>query len=39
LIAGNADYIITGCPDLLELKGFRGIKIATAKKFLNNINP
>lgn len=33
-IAGNADYIITGDPDLLNLKEFRGIKIITARAFL-----
>ena len=38
-LAGNADYIITGDPDLLELKEFKGIKIITARNFLNNINP
>ncbi|MCX6818642.1 MAG: putative toxin-antitoxin system toxin component, PIN family [Candidatus Aenigmarchaeota archaeon] len=31
---GNADYIVTGDPDLLCLKEFRGIKIKTAKEFL-----
>jgi putative PIN family toxin of toxin-antitoxin system len=31
---GKADYIVTGDPDLLELKKFRRIKIVTAKKFL-----
>ncbi len=31
---GKADYIVTGDPDLLELKEFREIKIVTAKKFL-----
>ena len=31
---GKANYIVTGDPDLLELKEFRGIKIVTAKKFL-----
>lgn len=36
-IAGNADYIVTGDPDLLELKEFRGIKIVKAKEFLEEI--
>ena len=31
---GKADYIITGDLDLLDLKEFRGIKIVTAKRFL-----
>ena len=31
---GKADYIVTGDPDLLELKEFRGIKMLTAKEFL-----
>src|SRR3989338_2994797 len=30
---GKADYIVTGDPDLLELKEFRGIKIVKAKEF------
>ncbi len=33
-VAGNADYIVTGDPDLLELKEFRGIEIVTAKRIL-----
>ena len=33
-VDGKADYIVTGDPDLLELKEFRGIKILTANKFL-----
>ena len=37
-IAGKADHIITGDPHLLELKEFRGIKIVTAKKFLDELN-
>ena len=32
---GKADYIVTGDPDLLILKGFRGIKIIKAKEFLD----
>ncbi len=35
-VAGKADYIITGDPDLLDLKEFRGIKIITARDFLEN---
>ena len=31
---GEADYIVTGDPDLLELKEFRGIKILTSDQFL-----
>lgn len=34
-VAGNVEYIVSGDPDLLELKEFRGIKIVTAKKFLD----
>ncbi len=34
-IDGNADFIVTGDPDLLELREFRGIKIITANEFLN----
>lgn len=34
-IAGNVKYIVTGDPDLLKLKEFRGIKIITAKEFLD----
>ncbi|MBI2580750.1 putative toxin-antitoxin system toxin component, PIN family [Candidatus Woesearchaeota archaeon] len=30
----NADYIVTGDPDLLDLKEFKGTKIVTAKQFL-----
>lgn len=33
-VAGNAEYIVSGDPDLLNLKEFRGIKIRTARKFL-----
>ena len=36
-VAGNVDYIITGDPDLLNLKEFRGIKIRTAREFLKEI--
>ena len=31
---GKADYIVTGDPDLLILKEFRGIKVVKAKEFL-----
>lgn len=34
---GKANYIVTGDPDLIVLKEFRGIKIVTAKKFLEEI--
>ena len=34
---GKADYIVTGDPDLLVLKEFRGIKIVKAKEFLEEI--
>ena len=33
-VAGKADYIVTGDPDLLELKEFRGVRIVTAREFL-----
>ncbi|MFA4819814.1 MAG: putative toxin-antitoxin system toxin component, PIN family [Candidatus Aenigmatarchaeota archaeon] len=33
-IDGKADYIVTGDPDLLELKEFNGINILTADQFL-----
>ena len=36
-VAGNVDYIVTGDPDLLDLKEFRKIKIRTAKEFLEEI--
>ncbi|MBI3412744.1 MAG: putative toxin-antitoxin system toxin component, PIN family [Candidatus Aenigmarchaeota archaeon] len=35
---GKADYIVTGDLDLLSLKEFRGIKIITAKEFLDEIS-
>ena len=34
---GKVDYIVTGDPDLLVLKNFRGIKIIKAKEFLEEI--
>src|SRR3989344_7409757 len=34
---GKVDYIVTGDPDLLVLKEFRGIKIVKAKEFLEMI--
>ena len=34
---GKADYIVTGDPDLLELKEFKGIEIIKAKEFLEKI--
>ena len=33
----KADYIVTGDPDLLDLKEFRGIRIVTAKEFLEKV--
>ncbi len=33
-IVGRADYIVSGDPHLLNLKEFAGIKIVTAKEFL-----
>lgn len=30
----KADHIVTGDPDLLDLKEFKGIRIVTAKEFL-----
>jgi putative PIN family toxin of toxin-antitoxin system len=36
-VSCNADYIISGDRHLLKLKEFKGIKILTAKKFLNII--
>ena len=33
-IAADVDYIVTGDTNLLKLKEFRGIKIRTAKEFL-----
>ena len=34
---GKAEYIVTGDPDLLDLKEFRGIKIIKAKEFLETL--
>ena len=36
-VSGNVEYIVSGDPDLLDLKEFRGIKIRTAKEFLEEI--
>ncbi|MBI2675361.1 MAG: putative toxin-antitoxin system toxin component, PIN family [Candidatus Aenigmarchaeota archaeon] len=36
---GQANYIVTGDPDLLALKEFRWIKIVTAKEFLTSSPP
>ncbi len=36
-VAGNVEYIVSGDPDLLELKEFRGIKIRTPRKFLEEV--
>ncbi len=33
-VSCNADYVVTGDNHLLDLREFRGIKIVTAKKFL-----
>jgi putative PIN family toxin of toxin-antitoxin system len=33
-VAGQADFIVTGDKDLLDLKSFRGIKIITPRQFL-----
>ena len=35
---GKADYIVTGDPDLLVLKEFKGIKIVKAKEFLEEVD-
>ena len=35
---GKANYIVTGDPDLLVLKEFKGIKIVKAKDFLEGID-
>ncbi len=35
---GKADCVVTGDPDLLELKEFKGILIVTAKDFLGRID-
>ena len=37
-LLANADYIITGDDDLLILGEFRGIKIVTAKEYLEKAN-
>ena len=34
-VEGNADYIVSGDQHLLKLKQFKGIKIITAKEFLD----
>ncbi len=34
---GRANYLVTGDPDLLVLKEFRGVKIVKAKEFLVEI--
>jgi putative PIN family toxin of toxin-antitoxin system len=34
-VEGNAQYIVSGDKDLLELKEFRGIRIVRAAEFLN----
>ena len=35
--AGKADYIVTGDPDLLDLKEFKNTRIITAKEFLEKV--
>jgi len=37
-VSGNADYIVTGDKDILELKAFREIKILTPNQFLKILN-
>jgi len=37
-VAGNADCIVTGDKDLLELHPFRNIRIITPKEFLSQFN-
>ncbi len=37
-VAGNADCIVTGDNDLLELHPFRNIRIITPKEFLTQFN-
>src|SRR3990167_2538340 len=37
-VSGNADYIVTGDKDILNLKEFRGIKIITSNQFLKVLN-
>ena len=34
---GKADYIVTGDPDLLDLKEFKSTRIITAKEFLEKV--
>jgi putative PIN family toxin of toxin-antitoxin system len=38
-LASNADCIITGYKDLLDLNEYNGIKIITAKEYLEIVNP
>ena len=37
-LLANVDYIITGDDDLLVLEEFRGIRIITAKEYLERVN-
>lgn len=37
-LEGEADYIVTGDPDLLNLKYYQGIQIVTASQFLDRLN-
>jgi putative PIN family toxin of toxin-antitoxin system len=38
-LAAKADYIITGDKDLLVLKEYGGIRIVTAKEYLDTVTP
>jgi putative PIN family toxin of toxin-antitoxin system len=37
-LAGNADVILTGDEDLLVRKNFRGIRIASPRRFLERLD-
>jgi len=37
LLAGKADYLVSGDKHLLDLKTFRGIPIITARQFINRL--
>jgi len=36
-LAGQAEYIVTGDPDLLTLEEFEGMKIVTVREFLSTL--
>ena len=36
-LAADADYVVTGDSDILELGGFRGIETATPAEFVKGI--